>query len=438
MAGREILIKAVVQATPMYTMNCFKLPDSLCNELNSLIRNFWWGQQDKERKLAWLAWEKMCTPKAEGGMGFKDLKAFNLALLAKQGWWLIQNTESLAHRVLKARYFLNSNFLEAQIGKKPSYTWRSLMDAKEVLRRGLRWNIGNGRRAKIWADRWIPILNSFMVASPKPQNFEGELVETLLDCESEQGRSQDFLHGGGRFSTVMIIIVDRKEIKRERLACTAWCIWKNRNTAKFEGKIKQAKEIVSEVNALVEDFKGQPEASRQRAPSRIVGWSPPREGWFKVNVDGALFKELGSCEIGVVIRNERGLLMGAMSKKLDLPLGALEVEAKAFEEGIQLAGDLGLRNIVMEGDAKMVTDALAGRCSPPRSIQMIIEGFRRWSLNVHAWQVTHVCRTGNFAAHLMARNAKLVNDSIVWVEDTPPIIECQVTKDVSGLDLVSF
>ena len=151
-----------------------------------------------------------------------------------------------------------------------------------------------------------------------------------------------------------------------------------------------------------------------------------------------MFKELGSCGIGVVIRNERGLLMGAMSKKLDLPLGALEMEAKAFEEGIQLAGDLSLRNIVMESDTKMVTDALAGRCSPPSSIQMIIEGFRRWSLNVHAWQVNHVCRMGNFAAHLMARNAKLVNDSIVWVENTPPIIECQVTKDVSGLDLCPF
>ena len=128
----------------MYTMNCFKLPASLCNELNSLIRNFWWGQREKERKLAWIAWEKMCTPKAERGMGFKDLRAFNLALLAKQGWRLTQNTESLAHRVLKARYFPESNFLEAQIGKKPSYTWRSLMAAKKVLRRGLRWNIGNG------------------------------------------------------------------------------------------------------------------------------------------------------------------------------------------------------------------------------------------------------------------------------------------------------
>ena len=149
MAGQEILIKDVAQATPMYTMNCFKLSDSLCNELNSLIINLWWGQREKKRKLAWLAWEKMCMPKSEGGMGFKDLKAFNLAFLAKQGWRLTQNTKSLAHRVLKARYFLNSNFLEAQIGKNLSYTWRSLMAAQEVLRRGLRWNVGNGRKTKI-------------------------------------------------------------------------------------------------------------------------------------------------------------------------------------------------------------------------------------------------------------------------------------------------
>lgn len=65
-----------------------------------MIRNFWWVQRKKERKLAWIAWEKMCTPKADGGMGFKDLEAFNLALLAKQGWRITQNANSLAHQVL--------------------------------------------------------------------------------------------------------------------------------------------------------------------------------------------------------------------------------------------------------------------------------------------------------------------------------------------------
>ena len=107
------------------------------------------------------------------------------------------------------------------------------------------------------------------------------------------------------------------------------------------------------------------------------------------------------------------------------------MEAKAFEEGILLVGDLGLKDIVLEGDAKVVTDALAGCCSPPSSIQMIIEGFQRWKFSVHAWKVNYVCRTGNIAAHLMARNAKFVDDSVLWYPR--PIIECQLIKDVAGI-----
>ena len=102
-----------------------------------------------ERKLAWIAWENICIPKADRGMGFKDLKAFNLALLAKQGWRIIQNPDSLLHRVLKAKYFKSTSFLEAQLGSNPSYTWRSLMEAKSIVERGMRWSIGNGRSVNV-------------------------------------------------------------------------------------------------------------------------------------------------------------------------------------------------------------------------------------------------------------------------------------------------
>ena len=83
-ARGEILIKAVIQAIPTFTMSCFKLPKGLINEIEYLIRKLWWGYKGEQRKIYWVSWEKLCLPKYEGGIGFRDLSKFNDNLLEKQ------------------------------------------------------------------------------------------------------------------------------------------------------------------------------------------------------------------------------------------------------------------------------------------------------------------------------------------------------------------
>ena len=70
MGGKEILIKAVAQAIPTYTMSYFQLPQGLCEDLESMTRNFWWGQKQHESKMAWVGWKQMCYPKSKGGLRF--------------------------------------------------------------------------------------------------------------------------------------------------------------------------------------------------------------------------------------------------------------------------------------------------------------------------------------------------------------------------------
>ncbi|KAL0310472.1 UNVERIFIED_CONTAM: putative mitochondrial protein [Sesamum calycinum] len=143
-AGKEILIKAVAQAIPTYAIGCFCLPASLIKEIQSMIANFWWHSGDT-KKIHWLNWHKLSKQKLHGGLGFRDLQAFNLAMLAKQLWRIISNLDSLLSRVLRARYFPHGQVLEASVGRNPSFTWRSILASQHVVRGGFRWCIGNGR-----------------------------------------------------------------------------------------------------------------------------------------------------------------------------------------------------------------------------------------------------------------------------------------------------
>ena len=79
---------------------------------------------------------------------------------------------------------MDSPFEEAQLGRRPSYAWRSIVAAKQVIDRSSRWCIGNGASVSIWKDRWIPKLESFKATSPHAVHQNDDRVSSLLDVAS--------------------------------------------------------------------------------------------------------------------------------------------------------------------------------------------------------------------------------------------------------------
>jgi hypothetical protein len=94
----------------------------------------------------------MCKPKDMGGLGFRDVELFNLALLARQGWRLLQNPNSLSARVLRARYFPSKELLTADLGSTPSQVWQAIHAGVATLKQGLVKRIGTGETTDPWND----------------------------------------------------------------------------------------------------------------------------------------------------------------------------------------------------------------------------------------------------------------------------------------------
>ncbi|XP_004295853.1 PREDICTED: putative ribonuclease H protein At1g65750-like [Fragaria vesca subsp. vesca] len=83
LAGKEVLVKAVLQAVPTYSMSVFKLPLGLCDELNAVVAKFWWGKKGG-RGVHWKKWQFLCKAKECGGLGFREFGKFNQAMVGKQ------------------------------------------------------------------------------------------------------------------------------------------------------------------------------------------------------------------------------------------------------------------------------------------------------------------------------------------------------------------
>lgn len=128
----------------------------------------------------------MCHQKIKCGIGFKGLKAFNLALLAKQGWRIMQESFTLLHQIFKAHNFPNNYFLDLRVEPNPFHAWRGIMVAKLWICKGSRWRISSGSRVSIWKDRWIlgrSPLNMYQKYESRDSNIE---MVVYLICNSQR------------------------------------------------------------------------------------------------------------------------------------------------------------------------------------------------------------------------------------------------------------
>ncbi|XP_074352652.1 uncharacterized protein LOC141691795 [Apium graveolens] len=129
---------------------------SILGEIEKMFNGFWWKSGKNSGKgIRWNLWEKMCMTKNRGGLGFRCLYSYNMALLGKHIWNFLNNPESLVARIFKARYFPDKHIFKAQKGSNASFIWSVISEYMEEFYRGFKWVLDDGRSINIFTDQWL-------------------------------------------------------------------------------------------------------------------------------------------------------------------------------------------------------------------------------------------------------------------------------------------
>ncbi|XP_030957684.1 uncharacterized protein LOC115979763 [Quercus lobata] len=381
-----------------------------------------------------------------GGLGFRENENFNDALLAKQVWRMINNTDSLCHRVFKAWFFPDCSILDAKESSFGSYAWKSIIGARDVIRKGMVWRIGTGEALRIKEDRWLPGHANCSVISPLPSMSPDVKVSSLIDPDRVAWRTEvvqqlflpheaDIILGiplSSRSPDDRIIWAHTpSEFRAEIFVTSAWFLWNRRNAVHFGRPPLPVDSICSKAGNYLQEFlQAQIEEQIPVRPPPSQQWCPPDHHCLKINFDATVFRRLSKAGIGVIIRNNAGEVEGALSSSIPMAHSVADLEALACLKAVQFALELGITRVVFEGDSAVIINALLHGVGAFATFNNILDDICMLSTVFQFVEFSFVNRHCNSVADALAKKAKLIVGAQVWLHDVPADIAPLVSLDV--------
>ncbi|XP_026454907.1 uncharacterized protein LOC113355877 [Papaver somniferum] len=399
-SGRSTVIKHVLNSLPLYQMGFFKLPDHLMRKLTTIQRKFFWGHSSN-RGFNPVCYSQLCKSKDHGGLAFRDMEKLNLALLTKLVWRVCTEEEQLWVQILGRKYFKYGKLLHQNIeANNCSYMWNGTTKGLQIIQKKYFMEINNGRRTKIWKDKWVSGLNH----PPPPMNDmhrfyesvdkliisdaaihypdletecgvcgrEEETIEHLLfDCRHARvvwrgiNIDIDTVRGNCGSVSEWVLSLFRVGITatNERLLFTcmigAWIIWKDRYEAIFQGVSLNP---ISSINRIQYHLNwhlhGNINSSPYNIKNNISHWCPPAQGIEKFNVDTPFDRNTNQNGTGIALRDHAVNCDGIRGSFKHGVLNPEKGEFLAVREALLWAKKLKLDDIHIEADGQVVIKAI--------------------------------------------------------------------------------
>ena len=151
----------------------------------------------------------------------------------------------------------------------------------------------------------------------------------------------------------------------------------------------------------------------------VQSWRPPSSDSYKLNFDAVVFEDTGSSGFGVIIRNYKGEFMATLSAKGPVVSDSEEAKALARRRALEFTVDARFEELVVQGDNAMVIKSIS-------SLRALQSRLGNVYADIHCLvagsKLSFGCvkRTANTVVHSLARFARLIDENIVWMEESPP------------------
>jgi hypothetical protein len=154
--GRVTLIKSTLSNIPTYMLSLFPIPVDVAKRLEKIQRDFLWGGMDDDFKYHLVEWDKVCTPIDEGGLGIRNIRRFNQALLGKWLWRFAHEEGAWWRSVLVAKYGSGWGgwHLGVISGSHGMGLWKFICMGWQNFRRFFKYDVGEGSKIRFWDDIW--------------------------------------------------------------------------------------------------------------------------------------------------------------------------------------------------------------------------------------------------------------------------------------------
>ncbi|XP_060216645.1 uncharacterized protein LOC132644105 [Lycium barbarum] len=448
--GRYVLINHVVQTMPVYLLSAMNPPSGVIKQLHKIFAKFLWSNTVGVKSKHWVAWDKLCLPKDEGGIGLRSLTDISKALFAKL-WWNFRSGRSLWGSYMLNKYCKKWHPIMA-IERGGSHTWKKMYE--NWTRLGALYYIipDTAREEEIEVRQFVKKgeWNMELLTSTLDQELAQHIKENIkVPVEEEDDEPSWMLETNGRFSVKsaweflrhreskqasiptdgvglhqMIMAWWTAETKpklqpmyRAIPAVIMWSLWKRRNSIKYGGSVsffrlkQQVQHILHQLirkrfpwlHIVFAEWEYMHHHLSRYKPkfyyAKVV-WIMPPSGRLKCNTDGASKGNPGLSSYGFCIRYCNGDLVYAEAQQMGMATN-MEAETVALKQTLKFCKEHNLQQVQLETDSLLLLNIFQDTWTTPWELRSQIEEIKQ-DMRVMQVQINHIFREGNRLAYFLA------------------------------------